>query len=120
MLVLTSWVAPPRRLSVQMVVYSVIWGWFFSSSRDIIATSRALEKCPSVSRPQAFLKLVFSIPSSCARFVIISAKTGSEPPTNSATATAASLAEAMQIARIISSSVNCSPGSSQIWLPPIE
>ena len=71
-------------------------------------------------QPAGVLKEVFSIPSSFARWVIRSAKTGSDPPMNSATATAASLAEATQIARIISSRVNCSPGSSQIWLPPIE
>lgn len=59
------------------------------------------------------------MPSSAARAFIISANTGSEPPTNSATATAASLALHTQMALISSSRVNCSPGSSQIWLPPI-
>ena len=37
----------------------------------------------------------------------------------SGTATAASLALHTQMALISSSRVNCSPGSSQIWLPPI-
>ena len=59
------------------------------------------------------------MPSSAAFWFIISANASSEPPTNSATATAASLAEHTQMAFTSSSSVNCSPGSSQIWLPPM-
>ena len=79
-----------------------------------MATSRAVERWPSVSSPQAFRKVVLVIPSSAARAFICSTNTGSLPPTSSATATAASLAEETQMARSISSSVNCSPGSSQI------
>ena len=64
-------------------------------------------------------KVVCSMPSSAARAFICCTKAGSLPPTSSATATAASLAEDTQMALSISSSVNCSPGSSQIWLPPM-
>ena len=85
----------------------------------MMATSRAVERWPSVSSPQALRNVVCSIPSWAARAFICSTKAGSLPPTSSATATAASLAEETQMARSISSSVNCSPGSSQIWLPPM-
>ena len=59
------------------------------------------------------------MPSWAAFRFICSTNTGSLPPTISASATAASLALATQTARSISSTVNCSPGSSQIWLPPM-
>ena len=82
--------------------------------RLMVATSRAVERWPSASSPQALRKDVCSIPSEAARAFICSTKAGSLPPTNSATATAASLAEETQMAFIISSNVKCSPGSSQI------
>ena len=80
----------------------------------MMATSRAVERWPASSSPQAFLKVVFTMPSSAAFWFISSAKAGSDPPMNSATATAASLALDTQMAFIISSRVKVSPGSSQI------
>ena len=75
----------------------------------MIATSRAVDRCPSASRPQALQKWVSFMPSCAARTFICSTKAGSLPPTSSATATAASLAEATQIALTISSSVQLLP-----------
>ena len=46
-----------------------------------MATSRAVERCPSASRPQAFSKWVLVRPNSAARAFICCTKAGSLPPT---------------------------------------
>ncbi|MPM96191.1 hypothetical protein SDC9_143349 [bioreactor metagenome] len=119
LLVLTNCVSPLRRLSIQMVVYSVIFGCF-NSSADIAAISRAVVRCPSASSPVAFLKVVLVMPSSCARVFIRLTKASSLPETCSPSATAASLALAIAVAFNNSCTVICSPGSNQICEPPIE
>ena len=47
-------------------------------------------------------------------------KPSSEPAIYSAAATEQSFAETTAIHLMISCTVSCSPGSAQIWLPPIE
>ena len=66
------------------------------------------------------MNVVFVQPSSRARVFIRSTKAASVPARCSATATAQSFAEPTAIALSISSNVSCSPGSSQICVPPIE
>ena len=60
------------------------------------------------------------MPSSRARAFIRSTKAPSLPETCSARAMEASLADFTAAALTSSSTVICSPGSSQIWLPPME
>ena len=62
--------------------------------------SCAVERCPSVVRPFAFLNVVFDIPSARAVRVMRLAKAGSDPSIASPMAVAASLADLMAAARI--------------------
>ena len=113
--------APFRMVSIQMPLYSRIFGCC-NSSRDIIAMSMALVLCATVSssKPVTFSKCVFAMPSSAARSFIRATNASSLPPTFSASATAASLAEAMMTHLSISSTGILSPGSRYTCEPPIE
>ena len=82
--------------------------------------SLAVERWPSASSPVQFLNTVFFIPSSAALAFISSTKASSLPETASPRATQASLAELIAAAFSSSFTVKTSPGSSQIWLPPME
>ena len=80
-----------------MVVYFLMSGWFFSSSRDMRAMSWAEVLCWSAfspsSSPVQLTKVVSAIPSSFALAFIIPTKASSDPAMCSAMAQAQSLAE---------------------------
>ena len=95
-------------------------GYFVMSSLDIMEISRADILCPSASRPHAFLKLAFVIPSSAALSFIFFTNASSLPATFSAMATAASFPDAIIIHFIISSTVCSSPASKKHCDPPMD
>ena len=106
-------------VSCHVVVYFVTSGYFVISSLLIMAISFALKRWLSVSSPQAFSKWAVFIPRDFAFWFINSTKASSLPPINSAIATAASLADAIAIDFVRTSTVCTSFGSRKIWEPPI-
>lgn len=116
---LTSWVWPSRSSDIHTLEYSVIFGCL-SSSRLIVAISRAVVTCPSASSPVALTKWVLVISSCWARSFIRPTNASSLPAIISASATDASLALEIAVAFKRSSTVICSPALNQIWLPPID
>ena len=105
-------------VSMYVPVYLSTFGCF-NSSLDIIAISFAVDKCPSAGSPLQFLNVVFFIPSSSHLLFIRTTKPSSLPPKYSASATAASLPEAIATPFNNSSTVLISPVSRSIVLPPI-
>ena len=96
-------------------------GYFCTSSRLIIATSRAVVWWLSSSiSPQQSVKCVFVIPNDCAFSFIFVTKASSLPQMYSAIATAASLPLATAIHLISVSTVCTSPASRNTCEPPID
>ncbi len=96
-------------------------GYFCTSSRLIIATSRAVVWWLSSSvSPQQSVNAYLSYPNDCAFFIHLCNKASSLPQMYSAIATAASLPLATAIHLISVSTVCTSPASRNTCEPPID